>query len=130
ALDGRLAGLEGESSLVTRRLASNVADMGQALAGRLKSLETGRPAPEAATPAAAPTEAGAPEAAPFAPAARPRPARAPRGKGTGPLALAVIILIALVLIGLWVIGRGHSGAQPPVKPPIPGAGPARGVLPS
>ncbi|MGI8840822.1 MAG: hypothetical protein ACR2F8_08610, partial [Caulobacteraceae bacterium] len=44
ALDGRLAGLEGESSLVTRRLASHVADMGQALTGRLKSLRTSRTA--------------------------------------------------------------------------------------
>jgi hypothetical protein len=120
ALDERLAGLEGaqgESSLVTRRLALNIAQMGETLARRVRSLEHGhtaaRPPAPPTPPPPAPPAAATPAPTPFAPALAPRPAPVGRKKGgrwdTLALILGVAILLGLIGIGLWVFGRQHAG---------------------
>ncbi len=127
ALDGRVAALEGgrgESSLVTRRLALNVAELGETLAKRVRSLEMdigGTPSP-ALNPM--------PAASPFAAALVSRPDRSPRRPVNGlALILGAAVLFGLILIGLWVFGRWREGDAPAARPLVSVAAPAPVSLP-
>ena len=116
ALDGRVAGLEGaqgDSSQVTRRVALNVAEMGESLARRMRALEKSDGSPR--SPAPAPVAAVIPP--------RPAPARRRQANGRA-LLLGAAILFGLILIGLWVSGRWRDGAAPPAPSLVRAAAPA------
>jgi hypothetical protein len=129
-LEERLAGLEGaqsDSFLVTRRLALSVAEMGETLARRVRSLETGDAAPRPPAPTSDPTPISTPPPAPIrAPSPfaaslpwRPVPARGQKGGrvDTVVLVLGVVVLIALIVIGLWVFGRQRAAGGSAAKSP-------------
>jgi hypothetical protein len=128
ALNERLTGLEGtqdDSSLVTRRLALNVAELGATLARRVRSLEQGdAPPPPVAPPPLPPT----PVAAPFAVAPPSRPASARsrdrRRWDTLALILGAVILLGLIGIGLWVFARQHPVGGSSDRPAAAAAAPA------
>ena len=128
ALNERLTGLEGtqdDSSLVTRRLALNVAELGATLARRVRSLEQGDAAPPSVAPPPLPPT---PAATPFAVAPPLRPASARsrdrRRWDTLGLILGVIILLGLIGIGLWVFARQHAGGGSSDRPAAVVAAPA------
>ena len=108
ALDERLGSLEaahGHASAETRRLATGVADMGDALARRVRALETGKPelAPIVAAPAAH------------------KPARRPHERPIA-LSLGMALVLALALTAFWLFGsetldRATIVATP--KPVVP-----------
>ncbi len=116
ALDGRVAALEGargESSLVTRRLALNVAELGETLAKRVRSLERGDAGPPS------------PAAAPFSAAPASRLDRSPRRPGNGLARIAgAAVLFGVILIGVWMFGRWREGGVSAGPPLAPAAAPA------
>jgi|GEM_PF-6034438 len=119
ALDGRLDGLEGaqgDSSLVTRRLAANVAEMGEALAKRVRSLEGGGRPPELAAPIPAPAAAAPP----------PSPGRG--REGAMAISMGMAAVLALVLAGFWLFGR--PGGAPAAKPKPHAPPPAAAIVPA
>jgi hypothetical protein len=131
ALDERLEGLEGaqgDSSVVTRRLASSVAEMGETLARRVRLLESGDAAPRAAP---APQPSAPPP--PFAAAAPSRPALAGWNKAgrvdTWVLILGLAALAVLVAIGLWVFWRQIAGGGLSTKPVAVAVAPAAPLAP-
>lgn len=107
-VDERLEGLQGAqgaSALVTRRLAANVAEMGEALARRMRSLEsreaTSEPVPSAQRPAPSQlSRASAP--------------RRPQNR----LAMSVVMAVVLgaILAGFWLFGQGRTHRALAAKP--------------
>lgn len=116
ALDERVAGLEGaqgDSSQMTRRVALNVAEMGESLARRVRALEKSDQSPP--SPAPAPVTAVIP----------PRPATARRRKASGrAFLLGAAVVFGLILIGLWVFGRWRDGGAPSAPSLVRAAAPA------
>lgn len=107
ALDGRLEGLEGaqgDSSVVTRRLALNVAEMGESLARRMRSLEGLETALKPAAPAPGPTAITGDR----------RPTA--RRENVLALSLGMAVALGLIVAGFWVFGRGEATRVPATKP--------------
>ena len=114
AADERLDGLEGaqgNSSVVTRRLAVNVAEMGEALARRMRSLE-GRET------MAEPTED----------VSRPTLPRRPENRLA--LSLGMAVALALALAGFWMFGRREAPRPPPAAPAPRAAAPVAAIVPA
>jgi len=110
-LAGKMDGAEQRTAANARRLALEVADMGEALARRVRTLEHRTPVPQSPQP---PPPAPLVIARPI----KPPPPR-PRGRELA-LSLALAALLAAVLGGFWYWRQSAPAASPPapVKPPV------------